>query len=85
VPKGKAPGFFNPGTKSNGTRRILVAKDVDGAKRILALGYHANEPERDDRRYAMKLLSVILGEKHEFRGYFQQLRETFTLTATLGS
>jgi predicted Zn-dependent peptidase len=59
----------------NGTKlqnRMAVAKE--GTEQThLALGYHAID-RNDDRRYALKLLSVILGENMSSR-LFQQLRE----------
>ena len=59
----------------NGTKlqnRMAVAKE--GTEQThLALGYHAID-RNDDRRHALKLLSVILGENMSSR-LFQQLRE----------
>jgi predicted Zn-dependent peptidase len=73
VPKGKPP-VFQPWNEVERDRRILVAKDVT-EQTHLALGYHAMS-RTDDRRYAMKLLSVILGENMSSR-LFQQLRERY--------
>jgi predicted Zn-dependent peptidase len=55
-------------------QRVLVAKD-ETEQTHLALGYHAMS-RTDNRRYAMKLLSVILGENMSSR-LFQQLRERY--------
>jgi predicted Zn-dependent peptidase len=55
-------------------RRVLVSRD-ETEQTHLALGYHAID-RTDDRRYALKLLSVILGENMSSR-LFQQLRERY--------
>jgi predicted Zn-dependent peptidase len=73
VPRGKTP-VFQPWSEVKRDRRVLVAKDQT-EQTHLALGYHAMS-RSDDRRYAMKLLSVILGENMSSR-LFQQLRERY--------
>ena len=73
VPKGTPP-VFQPWNEVKRDRRVLVARDAT-EQTHLALGYHAMS-RTDDRRYAMKLLSVILGENMSSR-LFQQLRERY--------
>jgi len=73
VAKGKPPEF-QPWNEVKRDRRVLVANDAT-EQTHLALGYHAMS-RTDDRRYAMKLLSVILGENMSSR-LFQQLRERY--------
>jgi predicted Zn-dependent peptidase len=73
VPKGKTPAF-QPWNEVKRDRRVLVARD-ETEQTHLAIGYHAMS-RTDDRRYAMKLLSVILGENMSSR-LFQQLRERY--------
>jgi predicted Zn-dependent peptidase len=55
-------------------KRVLVSKG-DTEQTHLALGYHAMN-RTDERRYPLKLLSVILGENMSSR-LFQQLRERY--------
>jgi predicted Zn-dependent peptidase len=73
LPSGNPPEF----DRWNGTKlqnRMAVAKE--GTEQThLALGYHAIN-RNDDRRHALKLLSVILGENMSSR-LFQQLRERY--------
>src|SRR4029077_309381 len=73
LPGGDPPEF----DRWNGTKlqnRMAVAKE--GTEQThLALGYHAID-RNDDRRHALKLLSVILGENMSSR-LFQQLRERY--------
>jgi predicted Zn-dependent peptidase len=73
LPVGSPPEF----DRWNGTKlqnRMAVAKE--GTEQThLALGYHAID-RNDDRRHALKLLSVILGENMSSR-LFQQLRERY--------
>jgi predicted Zn-dependent peptidase len=71
--KGKPPEF-QPWNDVRRDRRVRVAKDAT-EQTHLALGYHAMS-RTDDRRHAMKLLSVILGENMSSR-LFQQLRERY--------
>src|SRR5580700_8575910 len=73
LPVGSPPEF----DRWNGTKlqnRMAIAKE--GTEQThLALGYHAID-RNDDRRHALKLLSVILGENMSSR-LFQQLRERY--------
>jgi predicted Zn-dependent peptidase len=73
LPRGK-PAVFQPWNDVAREHRVLVAKDAT-EQTHLALGYHAMS-RTDDRRYALKLLSVILGENMSSR-LFQQLRERY--------
>ena len=73
VAKGKPPEF-QPWSEIKRDRRVLVANDAT-EQTHLALGYHAMS-RTDERRHAMKLLSVILGENMSSR-LFQQLRERY--------
>ena len=73
LPAGDPPDFDRwSGTKLQ--NRMAVAKE--GTEQThLALGYHAID-RNDDRRHALKLMSVILGENMSSR-LFQQLRERY--------
>src|SRR3984893_4504925 len=73
LPRGRAPAFQR-WNEVKREQRVLVAKD-ETEQTHLALGYHAMS-RTDDRRHAMKLLSVILGENMSSR-LFQQLRERY--------
>jgi predicted Zn-dependent peptidase len=73
LPRGRAPAFQR-WNEVKRDQRVLVAKD-ETEQTHLALGYHAMS-RTDDRRHAMKLLSVILGENMSSR-LFQQLRERY--------
>src|ERR1700732_5344323 len=73
IPRGRAPAFQR-WSEVRRDQRVLVAKD-ETEQTHLALGYHAMS-RTDDRRHAMKLLSVILGENMSSR-LFQQLRERY--------
>jgi predicted Zn-dependent peptidase len=81
LPVGSPPEF----DRWNGTKlqnRMAVAKE--GTEQThLALGYHAID-RNDDRRHALKLLSVILGENMSSR-LFQQLRERNAYCYSVGS
>jgi predicted Zn-dependent peptidase len=81
LPRGRAPVFqrWNEVTRD---QRVLVAKD-ETEQTHLALGYHAMS-RTDDRRHAMKLLSVILGENMSSR-LFQQLRERYAFCYSVHS
>ena len=78
LPAGNIPRFeksnHNLSAKRSGVRRpwIKTAKE-DIEQTHLALGFHAFG-RKDERRYALKLLSVILGENMSSR-LFQKLRE----------
>ena len=78
LPAGRVPRFEKSNhdlpAKAGGVRRPwikAVAHDIEQTH--LALGFHAFG-RRDERRYALKLLSVILGENMSSR-LFQTLRE----------
>ena len=78
LPTGRVPRFEKSNhdlpLKAGGVRRPwikAVAHDIEQTH--LALGFHAFG-RRDERRYALKLLSVILGENMSSR-LFQKLRE----------
>ena len=73
IAEGKPP-VFQPWNEVKRDRRVLVAREAT-EQTHLALGYHAMS-RTDDRRHAMKLLSVILGENMSSR-LFQQLRERY--------
>jgi len=63
-------------------RRILTSRD-ETEQIHLALGYHAIN-RTNDRRHALKLLSVILGENMSSR-LFQQLRERYAYCYSIHS
>ncbi len=71
LPAGTRPRFRrSPGTPD----RVAVALHThDTEQTHLAMGYHA-WGRKDDRRFALKMLSVILGENMSSR-LFQKLRE----------
>ncbi len=78
LPAGRVPKFeksnHDLAIKAGGVRRPwikAIAQDIEQTH--LALGFHAFG-RRDERRYALKLLSVILGENMSSR-LFQKLRE----------
>jgi predicted Zn-dependent peptidase len=63
-------------------KRVLVSKG-EAEQTHLALGYHAMN-RNDERRYPLKLLSVILGENMSSR-LFQQLRERYAYCYSIHS
>lgn len=71
--RGKEPSF-QPWNGTKRKQRVLVSKG-ETEQTHLALGYHAMN-RNDERRHALKLLSVILGENMSSR-LFQQLRERY--------
>jgi len=78
LPAGRVPKFEKSNhalsVKAGGVRRPWIkAVHHDIEQTHLALGFHAFG-RRDERRYALKLLSVILGENMSSR-LFQKLRE----------
>jgi predicted Zn-dependent peptidase len=81
LPRGRAPAFQR-WNEVKRDQRVLVAKD-ETEQTHLALGYHAMS-RTDDRRHAMKLLSVILGENMSSR-LFQQLRERYAFCYSVHS
>lgn len=71
LPRGRAPRFVRA-RRSEGTARLnLFTQETEQTH--LAMGFHAFG-RADDRRFALKLLSVILGENMSSR-LFQKLRE----------
>ena len=81
LPAGEAPQF-EPWNGSKRNKRLIVATE-DTEQTHLALGYHAIS-RTDDRRHALKLLSVILGENMSSR-LFQQLRERYAFCYSINS
>jgi predicted Zn-dependent peptidase len=81
LPTGRSPEF-EPWNGSKRTQRVIVATE-DTEQTHLALGYHAIS-RTDDRRHALKLLSVILGENMSSR-LFQQLRERYAFCYSINS
>jgi predicted Zn-dependent peptidase len=79
--RGQLP-VFEPWHAQNRSRRIRVSKQ-DTEQTHLALGYHAMS-RTDERRHALKLLSVILGENMSSR-LFQQLRERYAYCYSIHS
>jgi predicted Zn-dependent peptidase len=75
LPAGRAPRFAKAiepnGNGSNGAKVTTVKQEIEQTH--LAMGYLAFG-RHDERRYALKLLSVILGENMSSR-LFQRLRE----------
>jgi predicted Zn-dependent peptidase len=71
LPVGRAPRFLRAPREIGPARLNLHTDDTEQTH--LALGFHAFG-RRDERRFALKLLSVILGENMSSR-LFQKLRE----------
>ena len=72
IPAGRTARFSRARLKEEGPARVaLVSQDTEQTH--LAMGFHAFG-RRDERRFALKLLSVILGENMSSR-LFQKLRE----------
>jgi len=71
LPVGRTPRFTRAPREMGAARLNLHTHDTEQTH--LALGFHAFG-RRDERRYALKLLSVILGENMSSR-LFQKLRE----------
>jgi predicted Zn-dependent peptidase len=71
LPTGRAARFLRAPREFGHSRVNLHAHDTEQTH--LAIGFHAFG-RRDERRYALKLLSVILGENMSSR-LFQKLRE----------
>ena len=81
LPSGEPPSF-DPWNGAKAVKRMAVAKE--GTEQThLALGYHAIN-RSDDRRHALKLFSVILGENMSSR-LFQQLRERYAYCYSIHS
>lgn len=73
LPKGRKPSY-RPWQNQKWKPAVKVTED-DTEQAHLSLGCHAVS-RNDDRRYALKLLSVLLGENMSSR-LFQQLREKY--------
>jgi predicted Zn-dependent peptidase len=72
LPAGRTPRFTRARSQAEGPARVsLVTQDTEQTH--LAMGFHAFG-RNDERRFALKLLSVILGENMSSR-LFQKLRE----------
>ncbi|HSI15334.1 MAG TPA: pitrilysin family protein [Chthoniobacter sp.] len=71
LPKGRAPRFTRTRAKDGLAKVSLFTQETEQTH--LAMGFHAFG-RTDERRYALKLLSVILGENMSSR-LFQKLRE----------
>jgi predicted Zn-dependent peptidase len=81
LPHGRVPDphRWHPGKRP---RRILISRQ-DTEQTHLAIGYHAMS-RTDERRHALKLSSVILGENMSSR-LFQQLRERYAFCYSIQS
>ncbi|KAB2643906.1 MAG: insulinase family protein [Verrucomicrobia bacterium] len=71
LPRGRSPRFVRS-RPEHGTARVSLATQ-ETEQTHLAMGFHAFG-RADERRFALKLLSVILGENMSSR-LFQKLRE----------
>jgi len=71
LPKGRTPRFTRTRPKDGPARVSLFTQETEQTH--LAMGFHA-VGRTDERRFALKLLSVILGENMSSR-LFQKLRE----------
>lgn len=80
--KGRAPRFARPDELTWSEPRVTAVKQ-EIEQTHLALGFHAFG-RHDSRRYALKLLSVILGENMSSR-LFQRLRERHGICYSISS
>ncbi|MDQ3622505.1 MAG: insulinase family protein [Verrucomicrobiota bacterium] len=71
LPEGSTPRFQRARLQDGSERVALVSQETEQTH--LAMGFHTFG-RRDERRFALKLLSVILGENMSSR-LFQRLRE----------
>ena len=71
LPKGRSPRFVRTRPKDGPAKVSLFTQETEQTH--LAMGFHAFG-RTDERRFALKLLSVILGENMSSR-LFQKLRE----------
>jgi predicted Zn-dependent peptidase len=71
LPPGRRPRFVRPAGHATGPDVSIFTHDTEQTH--LAMGFHA-WGRRDERRFPLKLLSVILGENMSSR-LFQKLRE----------
>ena len=81
VPRGKRPRFQRSPRVPSRPRLSTFAHDTE--QMHLAMGFHA-WGRRDERRFALKLLSVILGENMSSR-LFQKLRERYGFCYSVSS
>jgi len=80
--KGRLPRFAPPDPlKGKEPRVTLVRQEIEQTH--LAIGFHTFG-RHDDRRYALKLLSVIMGENMSSR-LFQRLRERHSICYSISS
>ena len=71
LPRGRSPRFLTSRPEQGAARLSLFTQETEQTH--LAMGFHAFG-RADERRFALKLLSVILGENMSSR-LFQKLRE----------
>lgn len=81
LPPGRIPSFKRAGETQTALQVCVHTQDTEQTH--LAVGFHT-VGRRDDRRFALKLLSVILGENMSSR-LFQKLRETHGLCYSVSS
>lgn len=81
MPKGRLPRYTRAAQREKGPRLVAVKQEIEQTH--LALGFHAIG-RHDPRRYALKLLSVILGENMSSR-LFQKLRERHGICYSISS
>lgn len=81
IPAGSQPKFARYVHKGGKPRTALVSEENEQTQ--VAIGFHAFG-RKDDRRFALKLLSVILAENMSSR-LFQQLREARGLCYSIQS
>jgi len=74
LPAGRMPRLVKARPPQNGTS-ALARFEQETEQTHLAMGFHAFGRD-DERRYALKILSVLLGENMSSR-LFQQLRERY--------
>ncbi len=82
LPGGRLPRYARPGVPASDRPSVVTVKQ-EIEQSHLALGFHAFG-RQDERRYALKLLSVILGENMSSR-LFQKLRERHGLCYSVQS
>ena len=81
LPPGKVPRFKRANGEQKAPRICVHTQDTEQTH--LAMGFHA-VGRNDERRFALKLLSVILGENMSSR-LFQKLREKHGLCYSVSS
>ncbi len=75
LPAGRVPRFARPGDNEQANCPRITAVKQEIEQTHLAMGFYAYG-RQDERRFALKLLSVILGENMSSR-LFQKLRERY--------